>query len=75
MVTAGKLTEAVRVFVAGLPSDVTDSELSRRFASFGEVVGCDIIQDKHAEGCRGFAYVQMKTSEEKLKKCISVVRT
>eukprot|EP00959_Pyramimonas_sp_CCMP1952_P166736 3484807-Pyramimonas_sp.AAC.2 len=74
MSTPVKTNQEVRVFVAGLPANVTASELTRRFAAFGEIVGCDVIPDKNIEGCRGFAYVQMKTSEEKLNKCFSVVR-
>ena len=36
----------VRVYVGGVPPDVSPSELAQRFASFGEVQGCELLPPK-----------------------------
>ncbi len=74
--------EPVRLFVGGLPSTVSYSQISQRFESFGEVHGVELVPGKegmvHAsqplQPCRGFAYVELSPSDEaSLRRCISMV--
>jgi RNA recognition motif-containing protein len=55
-----------RVYVGGLGPEVSESLLSDRFRSFGEVLCTEIVP------ARGFAYVDMMTSDASLKRCQSL---
>eukprot|EP00850_Spirogloea_muscicola_P015093 SM000113S24049 [mRNA] locus=s113:183202:186791:- [translate_table: standard] len=47
---------ALRLFVGGVPPDVTSAELERRFAAFGAVLGVDVVPAKRsAAGASGEA--------------------
>ena len=74
--------EPVRLFVGGLPSTVSHTQISQRFESFGEVHGVEPVPEKegtvHAsrplQPCRGFAYVLLTPNDEaSLRRCISMV--
>lgn len=58
----------VKYFVPGLPTHVTDEELHRHFARFGEVVDAAIVVDKETNQSREFGYVTMAdaSSQERL---------
>eukprot|EP00897_Mesotaenium_endlicherianum_P010945 jgi/Mesen1/987/ME000012S00537 len=73
-----------RLYVGGLPSDVTEKELKARFASFGEVHSVELVPSKlqpqanasavdgSAAGTRRFGYVNVTpASELSLKKCFT----
>ncbi|GAQ83424.1 protein with RRM/RBD/RNP motifs [Klebsormidium nitens] len=64
----------IRLFVGGLPADVTPEELQARFQPFGKVVGSEIVPQKEDAGtCRGFGYVDLEpVSEASLSKCFAV---
>lgn len=75
----------VRLFVGGLPGDVTPEQLAQRFQPFGSVgevqlvpekkLGADVAAGGPPKPCRGFAYVQLAaTDEAALRRCLSMVR-
>lgn len=68
-------TERIRLFVGGLPADVTAEELQMRFQPFGKVIGSEIVPQKEdGANCRGFGYVDLEpVSEASLSKCFAVV--
>ena len=71
----------VRLYVGGLPADVTAEQLAERFAPFGRVEGADLAAPQ-ADGCaalkgascRGFGYVELEPKDEAaLRRCLSTV--
>jgi RNA recognition motif-containing protein len=69
----------VRLFLGGLPPDVTPAELSARFLPFGVVQDCDLPQPKPrlslepsaASKPRGFAYLELEPKDNAtLQKCL-----
>ena len=73
----------VRLYVGGLPHDVTSEQLAQRFQPFGSVGVVQLVPDKSGtvpagsplEPCRGFAYVQLAPKDETaLHRCLSMVR-
>ena len=68
----------VRLYVGGLPQDVTKEQLAQRFAPFGRVDDADLVlgrADGSAEtACRGFGYVELEpTNDGALHRCLSTV--
>ena len=52
-----------RLFVGNLPFHATDDLISQRMAQCGEVRGVDLILDRVTGRPRGFAFVEMATTE------------
>jgi len=46
-----------KVFVGGLPGDVTAAELQEYFEAFGKVTECLLMQDRQTKRLRGFGFV------------------
>ncbi len=78
------LTQPTRLFVGGIPQDVTPEQIAQRFKSFGTVQSVDLAPEKEGSvtagplvrSCRGFAYVQLIPKDAAaLHRCISMVRT
>lgn len=68
---------SVRLFIGGLPGDITSKQLAGRFASFGSTSAVELVPRKHspADGCRGFAYVDFTPNDDQaLHRCLSLVR-
>ena len=67
----------IRLFVGGLPANVTAQQLAGRFASFGTLAALDLVPDKLDSGtarCRGFAYIDfLPQNDQALHRCISLV--
>lgn len=63
---------ANKLFVAGLPYSVTDSELAEHFASAGTVTSANVITDRHSGQSKGFGFVEM-SSEEEAKKAMETM--
>jgi len=68
----------MRLYVGGLPTDITARDVEGRFASFGSVAGCEVVPAKGldaADGaCRGFAYVDFTPKDDaSLARCLSLV--
>ncbi|KAL0041550.1 hypothetical protein WJX79_007237 [Trebouxia sp. C0005] len=66
----------VRLYVGGLPSDITSKQLEGRFASFGTVSNTKLTLSKQqstSPGCRGFAYVDFcPKDDQSLHRCLSL---
>lgn len=58
---------ANRLYVGNLPYSVTDAELTNFFASAGKVEKVSMVIDRATGKPRGFAFVDMSTSEEAKK--------
>ena len=83
MVGLDPLTETTRLFVGGLPHDITPEQIAQRFQSFGSVQSVELVPEKegsvHAgptlKQCRGFAFVQLRPKDDAvLHRCMSMVR-
>src|SRR5215468_2825664 len=57
----------VRLFVGNLPYQTMDSDLQEYFSAAGVVSAANVIVDKFTGKSRGFAFVEMSTSEEAQK--------
>lgn len=50
-----------KIFVGGLPYDISKEEFINVFTPYGEVVDCVIIPDKQTEMSRCFGFLQFRT--------------
>ena len=67
----------VRLYVGGLPPNISSKQVASRFASFGSTSAVELVPSKHHEeaGCRGFAYVDfVPNDDQSLHRCLSLVR-
>ena len=53
----------VRLYVGNVPFSVSEQELEELFSRSGQVVSADIVTDRETGRSRGFAFVEMETSE------------
>jgi cold-inducible RNA-binding protein len=51
------------IFIANLDWDITSEDLKSTFSSFGEVAYAHVVFDNKTKKSKGFAYVEMTTSE------------
>lgn len=67
----------MRLYVGGLPADISSKQLEGRFASFGTVSNTKLVPSKQQvtrPGCRGFAYVDFTPKDDQsLHRCLSLV--
>jgi RNA recognition motif-containing protein len=72
----------VRLYVGGLPGEVSKEQLAQRFQPFGAVAAVQLVPEKPgtpaasrpSKPCRGFAYVQLVPKDEAaLHRCLSMV--
>jgi cold-inducible RNA-binding protein len=54
----------MKVFIAGLPLEVNEAELSAVFGDFGPVKSLRIIKDRETKESRGFGFVEMVNEDE-----------
>jgi RNA recognition motif-containing protein len=54
----------VNIYVGNLSSEVTEDELRREFAAFGQIASVSIVKDRYTGQSRGFAFVEMPTVSE-----------
>lgn len=59
-----------RLFVGGLPYEISDSELKDIFAKIGEVASVNIIVDRMTQRPKGFGFVEY-TKDEDAQKAIA----
>jgi RNA recognition motif-containing protein len=73
----------VRLFVGGLPNDVTEAQLKERFKAFGHVTSVTLPPPKSAgsrdpgglEAHRGFAYLELTAEDASaVRRCLNAVR-
>lgn len=53
-----------KLYVGNLSFETTENSLSDLFSQAGKVTSTNVIQDKFTGKSRGFAFVEMSTSEE-----------
>jgi cold-inducible RNA-binding protein len=58
----GKMNK--KVYVANLPSQITEAELRALFSKAGSVMSVKIVQDRQTGQPRGIAFVEMSTQWE-----------
>src|ERR1700761_3036777 len=54
----------MKVFIAGLPLEVNEAELSAVFGDFGPVKSLRIIKDRETNERKGFGFVEMMNEDE-----------
>ena len=54
----------MKVFIAGLPLEVSEAELNAVFGDFGPVKSLRIIKDRETKESRGFGFVEMVNESE-----------
>ncbi|MEO7523757.1 MAG: RNA-binding protein [Ferruginibacter sp.] len=54
----------MKIFVAGLPYDLDDAELTEIFEKFGTIASAKVAIDKETGKSKGFAFVDMPNKEE-----------
>jgi RNA recognition motif-containing protein len=57
----------MKIFVAGLPYDLDDAELTEIFEKFGEIASAKVAIDKETGKSKGFGFVDMPNREEALE--------
>lgn len=57
----------MKIFVAGLPYDMDDAELTEFFEKFGTVTSAKVAIDKQTGKSKGFAFVDMPVRSEGLE--------
>ena len=55
---------SMNIYVGNLSYNVSETELSEFFGSFGEVESVKIITDRDTGRSKGFGFVEMSTREE-----------
>jgi len=54
----------MKIFVAGLPYDLDDAELTEIFEKFGTIISAKVAIDKETGKSKGFGFVEMQNREE-----------
>ncbi|XP_014781332.1 nucleolar protein 8 [Octopus bimaculoides] len=69
------MEEPKRLFIGGLFDNVTECELKDRFKHFGKVSEIEIRNKKDESGkpIKTFAYININTTDEKLKSCMKAL--
>jgi cold-inducible RNA-binding protein len=57
----------MKVFIAGLPLEVSEAELNAVFGDFGPVKSLRIIKDRETKESRGFGFVEMVNEDEAME--------
>lgn len=68
----------MRLYVGGLPPDITPADVAGRFATFGSVAAVELAPSKGLDAapgaCRGFAHVNFEPKDgAALARCLSLV--
>jgi len=53
----------MKLFVANIPNNVNEEELSSTFKTYGDILSLKIITSKESGLSRGFGYVEMPENE------------
>ena len=63
----GALPMANRLYVGNLSYSTTEADLRSLFEESGTVRSCDLVVDRHTDQSRGFAFVEMASTEDAQK--------
>jgi RNA recognition motif-containing protein len=61
-----------KIYVGGLPSSITDSQLQELFAPYGNVQSARVIIDRATGQSKGFGFVEMATPDEARKAILAL---
>jgi RNA recognition motif-containing protein len=53
----------VKLFIGGFPLEITELELAKLVAPFGDIATLKIVRDKQTRKCKGYAFIEMVTAE------------
>lgn len=53
----------VKLFIGGFPREITELELAKLVAPFGDIATVKIVRDKKTRKCKGYAFIEMLTAE------------
>jgi len=62
IVTFTILQKIMKIFVAGLPLDMDESELEEFFEKYGKVESVSIAKDRMTKKRKGFGFIEMSNS-------------
>ncbi|HTD94726.1 MAG TPA: hypothetical protein VK644_12970 [Chitinophagaceae bacterium] len=54
----------MKIFVAGLPYDLDDAELTEIFEKFGTIISAKVAMDRETGKSKGFGFVEMQNEAE-----------
>jgi len=54
----------MNLYVGNLANEVTDEDLHKAFAVYGEVLSAKVIKDKYSNLSKGFGFVEMPSNSE-----------
>ena len=54
----------MKLFIGSLPYDITESELTDIFSSYGDIVSAKLITDHFTGQSKGFGFVEMATRSD-----------
>lgn len=57
----------MKIYVGNLSFDITKEALQQTFEQYGPVQGVDVIEDQYTGKPRGFAFVEMASSDDARK--------
>ncbi|MXV15940.1 RNA recognition motif domain-containing protein [Hufsiella ginkgonis] len=57
----------MKIFVGGLPKDITDSDLLDAFTDFGQVSSARVVTDKKTGISRSYGFVEMPDREQAMR--------
>lgn len=52
------------ILVRNLPREVSEEELRNLFLPYGEIISCDLVNDKVTGQSKGFGFVEMDDQEQ-----------
>ena len=55
---------AKKLYIGGLPWDITSEELREVFEEFGDIIEAKVVKDRYTGRCRGFGFVTFKNDED-----------
>ena len=58
---------STKIYVGNLPYSATDESLAQAFSQYGTVSSSKVIMDRDTGRSKGFAFVEMSTSDEASK--------
>jgi len=58
---------AKKLYIGGLPWDITGKELREVFEEFGEIIEAKVVTDRYTKRCRGFGFITFKEDDDAMK--------
>ncbi|KAG1663842.1 Heterogeneous nuclear ribonucleoprotein 27C [Nymphon striatum] len=58
-----------KIFLGGLPLDITETDLKNFFGNYGHVTEVTIMYDQEAKRCRGFGFLSFDSEQSVKKAC------